>query len=67
MIKILITKEARKNTYDKVFKIIDSFQGHGRTCTTDEEGTENGYLLVFNSLSSCVLDQIKKLKGVKLI
>lgn len=67
MYKFLISNSAAKNTYDRIFKIIDSHSTFIQIETEDEYQTENGYVLEFKELPFDSIERICELKHVEQI
>lgn len=68
-ISFLITNDVNK-TYNKIFKIIDSYYGHSRNnrkYSDKEIQLHEGYLIGFNVLRQEVIEEIKLLKYVEVI
>lgn len=64
MIKLLLTKNT-DSTYDKIFKIIDSYSTFFKVSTENEYETDEGYVIVLNGIEGEAYERIVKIKGVK--
>ena len=67
MYKFLIGNKAAKNTYDRIFKIIDRHSTFFRVNTENEYQTEEGYVLEFKEIPVDAIEKICELKHVEQI
>jgi hypothetical protein len=65
MKKLIIKNNAPKNTYDKIFKIIDQHSTFFRVNTENEYQTNEGYVLEFKSIPADAALKICELKNVE--
>jgi hypothetical protein len=65
MRKFLIKNGAPKNTYDKIFKIIDNHSTFFRVSAENEYKTNEGYVLEFTQIPSDAMLKIGELKHVE--
>jgi hypothetical protein len=65
MYKFIIKNGAPKNTYDKIFKIIDNHSTFFRVNTENEYQTNEGYVLEFKEIPTEAIYKIGELKHVE--